>query len=456
MIELETQDWDELVKLLSEAEQSVTAMSSGDGEKEMEKSRRALVAFHTTAAMLGLDGLEKTGVELETFLTDSVSPGFSMDSITSLGFAISSVIDGMKALKNGKGDHEIDLSEIQEILRPSQSEAATANQVQAAAQSVPETVESVEALPGGAKDSGADGDLEHLKDMVRNLGGELSIDFDQHSAGTFKVTFTGSADTLRKIEKLLGAGERLTSGSYRTIEESMVQTVVANVKEFIEAFSSADMSTAQGILLKLADQPRADTGLYKEIGVLARGLHDSIRSFQNTLDPSLKEIVEDRIPDSGNRLEHILEMTEKAAITTLDHVEAMQERLSSEMDHISRLRGVLGGLKAIGDSAGKKLDESARTLDSMEEIIGGHRSDLDIILGAQDYQDLSGQIIQKITKLLKDIEGKLLNLIRTFGVRLETSGQKKGDELYGPAHAAVEDAVHSQDEVDALLSEFGF
>ena len=72
----------------------------------------------------------------------------------------------------------------------------------------------------------------------------------------------------------------------------------------------------------------------------------------------------------------------------------------------------------------------------METIIGRHRSDLDIILTAQDYQDLSGQIILKITQLLKDMELKLVNLIRTFGVKSETGRSKTNGELYGPAHAA--------------------
>ena len=89
-------------------------------------------------------------------------------------------------------------------------------------------------------------------------------------------------------------------------------------------------------------------------------MHDSIRGFLNTLDPSLKEIVKEKIPDSGNRLEHIMEMTEKAAITTLDHVEAMQERFTREVEQISSLRALIGGLSAIGDSAGKKLDESIK------------------------------------------------------------------------------------------------
>ena len=82
--------------------------------------------------------------------------------------------------------------------------------------------------------------------------------------------------------------------------------------------------------------------------------------------------------------------------------------------------------------------------------------DLDTILLAQDFHDLSSQIIQKIIKLLKDMELKLVSLIRTFGVKADTCRQKEDAELYGPAHAAMESAVHSQDEVDSLLAEFGF
>ena len=105
----------------------------------------------------------------------------------------------------------------------------------------------------------------------------------------------------------------------------MVESLIAKGKELIKAFSSGDLAGAQMILLNMANQQCDSSGLYKEIGGLARGLHDSIRGFLNTLDPSLHEIVENKIPDSGNRLEHILEMTEKAAITTLDHVETMQD-----------------------------------------------------------------------------------------------------------------------------------
>ena len=270
------------------------------------------------------------------------------------------------------------------------------------------------------------------------------------------LAFSGSAESLKKIEMLLGATDPSGVALDCPAADQRLEKVIARGKEFMDAFSSGDLPHAQEILLNLADYQGLSSGLYKEIGSLARGLHDSIRGFLSNLDPSLQDIVEDKLPDSGNRLEHMMEMTEKAAITTLDHVEAMQERLSSEVAQISSLRALLGGLSAIGEAAGKKLARGSQLLDDMETIIGRHRSDLDIILTAQDYQDLSGQIILKITQLLKDMELKLVNLIRTFGVKSETGRSKTNGELYGPAHAAVENAVQSQDEVDSLLAEFGF
>ncbi len=455
MMALESQDWNELIKFLQDAEESVSALVAGDGEKEMEISRRSFVSFYTTAAMLGLGGLEKAGLELEKFLSDKVSPG-AIDSIAVLEFAVSSVIDQMRTFKNGSGAPEIDLNELLEILRPSETAELVSGRNELPLETMPETSgsmeeASIESLDGGAEKPG----FTNLIELVRSWGGELSVTPYADSGDKFSLTFTFSADSVKEIEKLIIASDPM-AGLHQSAEDAGLESLITEGKEFVKAFSGGDLTGAQTILLNMANQQGDSSGLYKEIGGLARELHDSIRSFLSTLDPSLYEIVEEKIPDSGNRLEHILEMTEKAAITTLDHVETMQERLSNEMEQLSGLRGLLAGLRAIGDAAGKKLDRGAQVLDAMETFVSQNRSDLGAIHVAQDYHDLSSQIIQKITKLLKDMELKLVNLIRTFGVKSETGGQKESAELYGPAHASVENAVHSQDEVDSLLSEFGF
>jgi chemotaxis protein CheZ len=453
MTPLEPQDLNELVGLLKDTEESLSALSVGDAEKEIEKSRRSLLSFHTTSAMLGLETLEKAGLELEKFLTSEVSPG-SIDSIAVLGFAVSSVIDQMLNSPNGNGGVQIDLNEILEILGQSETTVL----VPAADESpavAPETCETMDDETGREALTGIEesATFSKLSELVRGWGGELSVSSD---GAQFSLTLSGSAEYLGRIERLLSAETPSVKAPDGPEEDPLIEKVIARGKEFMDAFSGGDLPRAQEILLNLADNQKEGSGLYKEIGGLARGLHDSIRGFLSTLDPSLQEIVVNKIPDSGNRLEHMMEMTEKAAITTLDHVDAIQERLTGELGQISGLRALLGGLNAIGDAAGKKLTEGAEILNAMETIIGEHRSDLDIILTAQDYQDLSGQIILKITQLLKDMELKLVDLIRTFGVKPVTSKPNASDELYGPAHAAMDNAVHCQDDVDSLLAEFGF
>jgi len=47
-------------------------------------------------------------------------------------------------------------------------------------------------------------------------------------------------------------------------------------------------------------------------------------------------------------------------------------------------------------------------------------------------------------------------VIRTFGVRLDGQKESVTEELYGPAHAGITTAIHSQDDVDSLFAEFGF
>ena len=215
------------------------------------------------------------------------------------------------------------------------------------------------------------------------------------------------------------------------------------------ALSSGDIGRAQEVLLTIADQQQPQAGLYQEIGGLARELHTSLKSFLETLDPLLTDMVEDKIPDSGNRLEHMMQLTEKAANTTLDQVEAIQERLKGEKRLLERFEAILEGLPP------EKISEARTLVLKLRAAFQSNNEALDTIVAAQDFQDLSGQIILKITQLLKELEKRLVNVIRTFGVRIGEGELKPEVELYGPAHEQKE-ALHSQDDVDSLLAEFGF
>jgi chemotaxis protein CheZ len=126
-----------------------------------------------------------------------------------------------------------------------------------------------------------------------------------------------------------------------------------------------------------------------------------------------------------------------------------QARLRQLEQHFARL-------KPMGDSAHQRMNENSRLVRELKGSFEKIEEDLGIILTSQGYQDLTGQIITKIVSSQKEMEAKLVKLVRYFGGKVRRETVKKQDELYGPAHARSDGAVHSQDEVDALLAEFGF
>jgi chemotaxis protein CheZ len=113
-------------------------------------------------------------------------------------------------------------------------------------------------------------------------------------------------------------------------------------------------------------------------------------------------------------------------------------------------------LHAFGDPAREKLEQMEQLLAAMDDSAARTRDDLITLLTAQDYQDITGQIIMKIITLLREMESKLVHLITSFGVRPNQPREVPEEQLYGPAHKSREAALHSQNDVDAMLAEFGF
>lgn len=97
---------------------------------------------------------------------------------------------------------------------------------------------------------------------------------------------------------------------------------------------------------------------------------------------------------------------------------------------------------------------------------------LNEIMLAQDYQDLTGQVIKRVTNLVTEVERDLVELmlmasqVDNFAgiqhdhaqLRAELDQQKQPSQGEGPQiHADKrEDVVSNQDDVDDLLSSLGF
>jgi chemotaxis protein CheZ len=233
-------------------------------------------------------------------------------------------------------------------------------------------------------------------------------------------------------------------------------------REMLAALEEGDSARAECVLERMT---RAnDSELFQKLGKLTRDLHDALASFQ--FDSRIVDLAENDIPDAKERLNYVVTMTEQAAHRTLNAVEEslpLTEGLESRIESLSDswqtfrkkemgsddFRSLCLDLDAFFDQAGGQM-----------KTIHGSLSD---VLMAQDYQDITGQIIRRVIELVQEVEGNLVSLVRITGQKFTSGTEKKEEEddkikAVGPAVPGVDtsDVVSSQDDVDDLLSSLGF
>lgn len=227
-----------------------------------------------------------------------------------------------------------------------------------------------------------------------------------------------------------------------------------------------DLAGALGIISEL-NQTRDQT-LYQEVGRLTRTLHESIRNFHiDAQNPATQDEMS-KIEDASDRLTYVVEMTNKAANKTLDLVEAtmpIASNLNAEAQQLkedwARLQRKEMKPDEFRDLSGRISVFLKRLCDDSERL----SQNLSEILLAQDFQDLTGQVIKRVTSLVKEVELNLVNLVRMAGQvdkitgtvhqieQKEASIDGEGPQIH---HEKRDDVVSGQDDVDDLLSSLGF
>ena len=187
------------------------------------------------------------------------------------------------------------------------------------------------------------------------------------------------------------------------------------------------MSGALSIISELNET--RDKTLYQEVGRLTRSLHESIQNFHIDMQGNGSEEIS-RIEDASDRLAYVVDMTSKAANKTLDLVEGAMpiasnisseaKELTSEWGRLQRKEMKPEEFRALTG----RMDTFLNNLSGDSDKVYQHLSD---ILLAQDFQDLTGQVINKVTALVKDVETNLVNLVRMAGrsIRLLAPCMKK-------------------------------
>lgn len=252
------------------------------------------------------------------------------------------------------------------------------------------------------------------------------------------------------------------------LDAEVTEKLKAQATELMEQVNAGDYAKAMRLINDLNEV--RDQSLYREVGRLTRSLHEAIRNFQ--IDPQNPEQQEalSKMSDASDRLEYVVQMTSKAANRTMDLVEdampranAMREQAKALRDDWQRLRRREMAPAEFRDLYGR-IDRFFVTMADDADAMYGNLSE---ILLAQDFQDLTGQVIQKVTTLVKEVEDHLLSLVVmashvdqiTGTVHDITAPEEDSPEKgQGPQMRAAEraDVVSGQDDVDDLLSSLGF
>lgn len=212
-----------------------------------------------------------------------------------------------------------------------------------------------------------------------------------------------------------------------------------------------------------------ETELFREVGKLTRELHEALNAFR--FDSRLAELTEQDIPDATERLNYVMALTEQSANRTLTSVEKALPRVEALSDGTRALQERWQRFRARQMNA-DEFRELARDIDAflpnIDDDAEAVRKELSEILIAQDFQDLTGQVIRRVITLVQDLEQHLIRMLRLSGGRLKESSdgataeaQKaatEGNMGTGPAVPGVgdDDVVQGQDDVDDLLSSLGF
>ncbi len=195
--------------------------------------------------------------------------------------------------------------------------------------------------------------------------------------------------------------------------------------------------------------------MFERLGGIVRLLHDSLRELG--YDKALTEAAT-QISDAQDRLEYVASLTEQAAnkvLNTLDEGMPQQDVLSKQSkDMETRWADLFAGKLSL-DQFKALAGDSQKFAVAVSSATEAEKARLLEIMMAQDFQDITGQLIKKVVHITKTVEQELAQLLKDNAPPSvkEKIAQKEVSLMQGPSAPAV---ALSQDSVDDLLADLGF
>jgi chemotaxis protein CheZ len=200
-------------------------------------------------------------------------------------------------------------------------------------------------------------------------------------------------------------------------------------------------------------EPLPDSEVHQKIGALTRQLHDALKElgYADQLRGTMGEL-----PDAQSRLSYIARLTGEAAekvLTRVEHAKTQNDHLAAES------RRMIASLVKDPVAAVAK-GEIMNFLTDVEQVTKVSDEHLTEIMMAQDFHDLTGQVIARVVALAATIEQQLVQLVIQTAPpnAVPAPIEPPREHLAGPVvdPEKTPDVVTDQSQVDDLLASLGF
>ena len=200
-------------------------------------------------------------------------------------------------------------------------------------------------------------------------------------------------------------------------------------------------------------EPLPDAEVHQKIGLLTRQLHDALKElgYADQLRGTMGEL-----PDAQSRLSYIARLTGEAAekvLTRVEHAKAQNDQLAAESRRMITTL-VKDPVAAVATGAIMNF------LTDVEQITKVSDEHLTEIMMAQDFHDLTGQVIARVVALAATIEQQLVQLVIQTAPphAVPPPIEPLREHLAGPVVNPEKnpDVVTDQSQVDDLLASLGF
>ena len=197
---------------------------------------------------------------------------------------------------------------------------------------------------------------------------------------------------------------------------------------------------------------------FNRIGQLARQLHDAMVGLG--YDKVIEKTV-NAIPDAKDRLAYVANLTEQAACRVLnatdiampiqERMDARRKEFAVRWDRLYANQLSVAEFRALADETRAFLNSE------LPDSIAQTNAQLMEIMMAQDFQDLTGQVIKKIVVLAQEMEVSIMTALIDIIPDVRKT-EEVNSLLNGPVINADgrPDVVVGQQQVDDLLGSLGF